>query len=143
MFAALLLLPADIFAGSKKSQIEEQASLRFGNVMAASTAQTVTISAEDSGAAVFIVTGEPNRLVALSVKPRSEVQLKNGGARIELNQVVFGGSVTDRGGQATARLDAKGELNNVRIGGTVAIPPLSASGTYVGQLRLEVEVEDD
>ena len=141
--AVLLLLPSGVVADDKKNKIEEKASLRFGSVMSASSPQTVTVGPEDAGAAVFEISGEPHRLVTLTVRPRKNAKLNNGKRHLKVNQLVFNGSITDRKGQITARLDAKGELSNVRVGGSVLVPPKSESGTYVGRLVLEVEVEDD
>ena len=112
--------------------VTEVTSLVFPEQIAG-TAQAVTITPDDTGAAQFNSAGEPSRNVTASILETSITMITGTGAaasqQIVVNNFSYGGSVAPDG---TGAFELDGTLNGIRIGATANIDADDQSGNYVG-----------
>jgi hypothetical protein len=94
--------------------------------------QTIVVSSNDPGAAVFHVVGDPYDSVTASLP--ASVNITNGSNTITLNNFMFGGGFNTLG---NGTLDNEGNLTGY-IGATANVPANPAYGTYSGTITLTV-----
>lgn len=105
-------------------------------------AATVTISPEDTGAAVFAVTGRPmENLTASIVEER--VVLSTGFSRTPARQIVvegftLGGDIHAASSTGSARIGQRGTLSDLRLGATARIEAEDQPGVYSGSSTFRV-----
>ena len=113
---------------------ESGTGLDFGNLPTSTSAQTVTVSPGDSGAATFDIAGEPNGTVTVSVA-ESSVNLAGPGTNIVVDTFTVDGTNCS-GGAGT--LDGSGNLTTCSVGATANVNANQTTGSYSGTATLQV-----
>lgn len=114
--------------------ITEVQALSFPDTLNGVTVDVVVLPT-DGNAAIFNITGTASVAVTASVVEASIVMVNPvgnpnaAGNKITVTNWSYGGTVAADG---TAFMDASGELNNVRIGGTAKLSANDNAGSFAG-----------
>jgi hypothetical protein len=132
-FAATATFTATIVVLTALS-ITAGANLDFGTIESSSSAQSITVSPEGTGAATFQIDGEPNDTVTVSVV-ESSISMSDGTNSMTVNAFTVGGT-SCTGGAGT--LDGAGNLDSCEVGATISVGAGQVAGTYTGSATLSV-----
>ncbi|MBF0351817.1 MAG: DUF4402 domain-containing protein [SAR324 cluster bacterium] len=114
--------------------ISETSALTFPQTEASTSTQQVAIGPNDSGAASFNITGEPNAGVTASIVEPS-LEMTVGQTTITINTFTFGGALASNG---SVSLNGSGSATGAKVGATANIPANPESGQYSGALTFRV-----
>lgn len=128
--------------GKKQGQVDcpltviNVSDLQFPSAIAGYS-QIVTVMPSDMGAAVFSLQGEPCSTVRVSVVESVDTLVANEGSSgdtITVRDFTYGGSVDSTGAGILGC--SSGELNNIRVGGSVEVNGSDSASSYRGSLTL-------